>query len=191
MIHRAGATTRGGPAVGILLGMLLLAVAGCGGGGAGTATSGVSTTTSTAGSAAPAPTSAAAPSPSAPASSSSETARFVSAADAICRRLNVQLSRADGKLSPTGKVTVAALVKGGLGKAILESETLARLRRLRAPEPLAAAWNEILGLRAELVRYVAGPGPASAADRSLEASAHHKLTEAATHASVKECGIVG
>lgn len=192
-----------GVATAILIGISLLTANGCGGSGA---KSGATTTTgarsgSSAAVTAPSSTPGRATTPAAPTiPKDAQTARFVSTAEAICKRLNARLKNANAKLpKKTGQLTISEIIKGAPGNALMEAETLTQLRRLRPPPALAASWREVIKVRLELEKEVARLGPTAKGGGEkavkqlgvLKEEAHKQLREVAARASLNECGQVG
>jgi hypothetical protein len=183
----------------IVTSVTMLAATGCGGSGGGT--SGSKPATTTAGPTHAAPSTSAASTTSSPLPARDpKTARFVSRAEAICKRTNVELKKANSKLAgEQGKAAITSIVKGVPRDAILELEALSRLRKLRVPASAAGSWNRVLGLRATIAKYTARLGPTVASEnigaimqlQSHKKAAHEQLTKVAAPLSLTECGAAG
>ncbi len=202
---KEAAEVRQGPGVSLrptailmLIAVSLFAVSGCGSSGKSTSSA---TTANVPAAATPSSVSATTSNPAAPPiHNDPETARFVSKAEAICKRLNIQLKNADARL-PTkqGKLTVSAIIKGAPGNALMEAENLTDLSRLRPPAALAGTWREVLQLRRALERDIARLGPIARSNQKnavkqlqiMKEEAHFQLSKVAARASLTECGVVG
>jgi hypothetical protein len=90
--------------------------------------------------------------------SSTAAPPLISQADAICKRLNVQLVP-----NASARLSAAKLARSSLRNAALERGALAQLRQLTPPASLAADWKQGIAYRqtlvSELVGLALGIGP--------------------------------
>jgi hypothetical protein len=156
----------------------MLAAAGCGGSSTpkptGTAANGAATNT-------PVPHTHVPGDPSA--------SRVIAKADAICRRVNSELTAA-----PPG-FAISQIARSAPRNAALEERAIAELSRIRPPAVLARDWRSIIGYRRilaqellKLVRYAKAND--ARAIQTLAASkkrVHQKLSALATRDGFKDC----
>jgi hypothetical protein len=115
---------------------------------------------------------------------------MITAAEAICKRLNVEV--ASVKPNGSGIKEIARIVPRN---AALEQEALAELAKLTPPASLVHAWRQILELRRRLVAELVKLAQAASRNdtrRVLEITGskrqtHQKLRAAATREGFTEC----
>ena len=119
---------------------------------------------------------------------------LIAKADAICRRLNVELAATASTGSEAHQLALSAP-----RHAALERHALAQLGKLAVPASLARDWRQILAYRqtlaeelVKLARYAKTND--TRAIQALGASkkrVHQKLTELATRDGFKDCSTIG
>ncbi len=126
--------------------------------------------------------------------SSQPNSHFIAQADAICKRLNEELTASAAK-----SAAAAEVMRIVPHHAAIERRALGELARLGPPSALSASWQAILADRRTLAdgleKLVAATRRNDqAAVKQVTASkkqAHAALTKAATGAGFKDCATVG
>jgi hypothetical protein len=169
----------------LLLAVIGVSIAGCGGGSS-TATTAQSATNTSA---------TATGTKSAPRSpAGAPESKFITSADAICRRVNIELAAV--KTKSKGLQEIARLTPHNVA---LESGALAKLSKLEPPASLASDWRRMLGYRRTLADELAKLATSArredeSALKALASSkkrTHASLRELATHDGFKDCAEVG
>jgi hypothetical protein len=122
------------------------------------------------------------------------TSRFIAGADAICKRLNAELTP-----NTSAHLSGTELARSTLRNAALERAVLARLSKLTVPASLADGWKQLLSDRRTLVAELVmlAQSVKSNDTEKLHALAvskfrlHQKLRETASRDGFKDCSHVG
>jgi hypothetical protein len=120
-------------------------------------------------------------------------AKFISRADMICQELDAVLDAEKPK-----STSLKEIVKFVPGRAEVEEQTVAKLRRLKAPRSLSAKWRDILRLRTTLAHELSEYGHAAAvgdtssiaALAKSKARVHKELATVGASAGFNECSAV-
>jgi len=134
----------------------------------------------------------AAPSVAKAASKADERAQFIARADAICARVNRELSAVKKK----GPKPILRVVPGNI---VIERGALGELRALAAPASTATAWQQILDLRRialqELLALVRATRHQQASSITKlifsKKATHGKLLAAGQSSGFKDCARLG
>jgi hypothetical protein len=116
---------------------------------------------------------------------------FAARAEAICRRLTAEFHAKPPKSS-----SIAEIARVSPGRAVLERDAVAELKRLHAPASARSGWIEILRYRATLADELASVGVAAhrhdvdAVDKlaRTKLTVHKLLRAAATRIELSGCG---
>jgi hypothetical protein len=119
---------------------------------------------------------------------------FIAKADAICARLNSQISGRE-----PSKITMSEIARLSLAHATLEQKALNELTRLVPPSSLAGDWKRIIAYRRtlidELIKFAQyAKANDTRAVQTLSVSkeqVHRKLTATAKRAGFTACARVG
>ena len=121
-------------------------------------------------------------------------AQLAASADAICKRVNAELTAVKAK-----SASVAEIVRIVPGRALSERKAVTELSKLTPPSSLAHDWQLIIGYRRTLADELTALALAAQSKdnvkiKALSASklrAHALLLAAAKRAGLTECGRVG